>query len=67
MAKRSRQVVNASGKDVGDFICEVLHMIYVKERAQFEALSKPEGLTLEQIASAAIAQGLTETFGFDWK
>ena len=47
---------------LGDFIHEILHVIYVAEREKSEQFARAEGITIEQMAAAGIARGLLSRY-----
>jgi hypothetical protein len=48
---------------IGDFVCTILHFVYVKSRPDFERMAREQGAPLESIAAAVVAQGLIDRFG----
>ena len=65
MAKPSSNTVTISGDaiKIGDFVCSVLHSVYVENRAAMQAMADQQGVPFESIAAAALTQGLVSTFG----
>ena len=43
---------------VSRLVCQILHLIYVRNRARFERHARRRGIKLEQLAAAAIAEAL---------
>jgi hypothetical protein len=45
---------------IGDTVCKILTAIYVQEREQFKKEAKRRGITVEQLAAAAITGMIQE-------
>ena len=45
---------------VGRIVCQILQRIYVRSRARFEHEARKRGITLEQLAAAAIAMAVMQ-------
>jgi hypothetical protein len=62
MASTKQRLSARASAEFGNFICEILHKVYVDHRDQFEKMARQEGVAIESIAAAALAQGISETY-----
>jgi hypothetical protein len=52
--------MSAEPRQVGDLILQILSTIYVKARARFQKEARKRGISVEQLAAAAITAALAE-------
>lgn len=54
--------IDCDEKKFANFICSILHGVYVEGRAEFRGMACREGVPVESLAAAAIAEALQERY-----